>query len=198
MGSGERAHAESRAALQLLTKVLKSGIPETLAIKSINSILLLRSTEEIFATLDLALIDLQNGHSKFLKIGSNPSFIKRGRRVFMQDGGNLPIGMIEKFDVEVHSEQLKPGDLLIMMSDGLFDSVKQADNKEAWIQERICALETSAPQEVADLLLEQVIRQADGAIRDDMTVIVARVKQRLPQWSSIIASTSLETMDRAE
>lgn len=32
---------------------------------------------------------------------------------------NLPIGIINEFDVEVVSEQLKAGDLLIMMSDGI-------------------------------------------------------------------------------
>lgn len=32
---------------------------------------------------------------------------------------NLPIGIINEFDVEVVSEQLKAGDLLVMMSDGI-------------------------------------------------------------------------------
>ncbi|HET7658498.1 MAG TPA: stage II sporulation protein E, partial [Bacillales bacterium] len=54
MGNGERAHTESFETLKLLQKVLKSGIDETVAIKSINSILSLRTTDEIFSTLDLA------------------------------------------------------------------------------------------------------------------------------------------------
>ncbi|MFT8318650.1 MAG: stage II sporulation protein E [Sporolactobacillus sp.] len=198
MGNGERADAESKDTLQLLSKVLKSGIPETLAIKSINSILSLRSTEEIFATLDLALIDLQNAESKFLKIGSNPSFIKRGSQVFMQDGGNLPIGMIENFDVDVQSEQLKSGDLLIMMSDGLFDAPKAVENKEAWVKRKINELQTNDPQEIADLLLEEVIRVAGGYIEDDMTVIVARIRHHLPKWSSISSGIKERKIKRAE
>lgn len=185
MGNGARASAESKDTLQLLTKVLKSGIHETMAIKSINSILSLRSTEEIFATLDLALIDLQNAKSKFLKIGSNPSFIRRGRQVFMLDAGNPPIGMLDELDVDVRTEQLKSGDLLIMMSDGMFDAARNIENKEMWIKRKIKELETQNPQEIADLLLEEVIRVAGGRISDDLTVIAARIHHHLPKWSSI-------------
>ncbi|TGA96550.1 stage II sporulation protein E [Sporolactobacillus shoreae] len=189
MGNGERAGAESQETLQLLAKVLKSGIHETLAIKSINSILSLRSTEEIFATLDLALIDLQNAQSKFLKIGSNPSFIKRGNHVLMLDAGNLPIGMIEEFDVDARTEQLKSGDLLIMMSDGIFDAQKHIENKEVWVKRKIREMQTDDPQAIADLLLEDVIRVADGQINDDMTVIAARISHHMPKWSSISTGT---------
>ena len=60
MGNGERAHIESQETLQLLQKILQSGIEEKVAIKSVNSVLSLRTTDEIFSTLDLAMIDLQN------------------------------------------------------------------------------------------------------------------------------------------
>jgi stage II sporulation protein E len=198
MGHGERADMESKDTLQLLKKVLKSGIHETLAIKSINSILSLRSTEEIYATLDLALIDLQNATSKFLKIGSNPSFVKRGGRVFMLDAENLPIGIIRDFDVDVKTEQLKSGDLLIMMSDGIFDAPKHIENKEAWVKRKIKELQTNDPQEIADLLLEEVIRVGDGCIDDDMTVIAARINHHIPEWSAFSTDRSEKQFGRAE
>lgn len=198
MGHGERADMESKDTLQLLKKVLKSGIHETLAIKSINSILSLRSTEEIYATLDLALIDLQNATSKFLKIGSNPSFVKRGGRVFMLDAENLPIGIIRDFDVDVKTEQLKSGDLLIMMSDGIFDAPKHIENKEAWVKRKIKELQTNDPQEIADLLLEEVIRVGDGCIDDDMTVIAARISHHIPEWSAFSTDRSEKQFSRAE
>src|SRR5699024_11342704 len=81
MGNGVRANEESGETLRLLQQILQTGIPEKVAIKSINSILTLRSTDEIFATLDLAVLNLHNASAKFLKIGSTPSFIKRGREV---------------------------------------------------------------------------------------------------------------------
>ena len=38
MGNGERAHKESTETIQLLQKILHSGIDETVAIKSVNSV----------------------------------------------------------------------------------------------------------------------------------------------------------------
>ena len=44
------------------------------------------------------------------------------------EASNLPMGIIKEFDVDVVSEQLKAGDLLIMMSDGIFEGTKHIEN----------------------------------------------------------------------
>lgn len=185
MGNGERAHIESQETLQLLQKILQSGIEERVAIKSVNSVLSLRTTDEIFSTLDLAMVDLQNATVKFLKIGSTPSFIKRGGKVLKIQASNLPMGIIEEFEVDVVSEQLKAGDLLIMMSDGVFEGPKHVENYDLWMKRKIKELKTDNPQEVADLIMEDVIRSRSGFIEDDMTVVVAKIKHNTPKWASI-------------
>lgn len=185
MGNGEKAHRESQETLDLLKKILQSGIDEEVAIKSINSVLSLRTTDEIFATLDLAMIDLQDARAKFIKIGSSPSFIKRGDRVIKVQASNLPIGIVQDFEVDVVSEQLKAEDLLIMLTDGVLDDPQAAENGEAWLKRRLAEMETDDPQAVADLLLEDVIRQRSGKILDDMTIVVAKIKHNNPKWKSI-------------
>src|SRR5690625_855605 len=181
MGNGERANEESGETLRLLQQILQTGIPEKVAIKSINSILSLRTTDEIFATLDLAVINLHNAFVRFLKIGSTPSFIKRGDKILNIEAGNLPIGILPEFDIEIVSEQLRSGDILVMMSDGIFDGPKHVENKDMWIKRKIQSMQTDHPQEIADLLLEEVIRTKDGKIDDDMTVLVAKIVKNTPQ-----------------
>ncbi|MBS4193413.1 stage II sporulation protein E [Bacillus sp. FJAT-49705] len=185
MGNGERAHIESNETLQLLQKILQSGIEEKVAIKSVNSILSLRTTDEIFSTLDLAMIDLQNAGAEFLKIGSTPSFIRRGNKVIKVEASNLPMGILQEFEVDVVSEQLKAGDLLIMMSDGIFEGPKHVENFDLWMKRKISELKTEDPQDVADLIMEEVIRSRSGYIEDDMTVVVAKIKHNTPKWTSI-------------
>ncbi len=73
MGNGQRANEESEETLRLLQQILQTGIPEKVAIKSINSILSLRTRDEMYATLDLAVVNLHNAFVRFLKIGSAPS-----------------------------------------------------------------------------------------------------------------------------
>jgi stage II sporulation protein E len=187
MGNGERAHYESNETLQLLKKILQTGIEEKLAIKSVNSVLTLRTNDEIFSTLDLAVVDLQDASAKFLKIGSAPSFVKRGDKILTIQSSNLPIGIIDEFEVDVVGQQLKAGDLLIMMSDGIFEGPKHVENHDVWMKRKIKEIQTDDPQAVADLIMEEVIRTRSGHIDDDMTVVVAKIKHNTPKWATIPA-----------
>ncbi|UOQ49501.1 stage II sporulation protein E [Gracilibacillus caseinilyticus] len=185
MGNGDRAHEESTETLRLLQQILESGLHEQVAIKSINSILALRTNEEIYATLDLAMIDLHKAVVQFLKVGSTPSFILRNDAVETVEASNLPIGIIKEMDVEVVSTQLKAGDFLIMMSDGIFEGPKDIENVDLWLKRKLLDIDTKEPQAIADLLLEEVIRTQSGEIDDDMTVLVAEIKDNQPQWAPI-------------
>ncbi|WP_279589024.1 stage II sporulation protein E [Paenibacillus castaneae] len=184
MGNGERARQESSTALSILQQLLQSGMDEKLAVKSVNSVLLLRSSDEMFATVDLAIIDLYTAQTTFMKIGSTPSFIKRGNEVIPVTANNLPIGILQDIDVDFISMQMHSGDTLVMMSDGIYDAPGHAVNKELWMKRMISELATDDPQEMADALLEKVVRYHDGDIVDDMTVLVARIDKHLPEWAS--------------
>ena len=52
-------------------------------------------------------------------------------------------------------------------------------------ERKISELKTDDPQEVADLIMEEVIRSRSGYIEDDMTVVVAKIKHNTPKWASI-------------
>jgi len=184
MGNGERAHAESRTTLNILQQLLQSGMDEKLAVKTVNSVLLLRSPDEMFATIDVALIDQHTAGTTFLKIGSTPSFIKRGSEVITVSASNPPVGILQDIDVDLVSVRLKPGDILIMMTDGLFDAPGHALNKELWLKRVISEIRAEAPQDIADCLLETAVRYTHGEIRDDMTVVVARIERHLPEWAT--------------
>jgi stage II sporulation protein E len=184
MGNGVRARMESSAALSMLEQLLQSGIDERLAVKSVNSVLLLRSPEEMFATVDLALIDLYTAHATMLKIGSTPSFIKRGREIIPIAANNLPIGILHDIEIDLLRVQLQPGDTLIMMTDGILDSPGHAINKELWMKRVLQEMDDGDPQEIADALLDTALRQYPGGVKDDMTVIVTRLTRHQPEWAA--------------
>ncbi|MEK4362936.1 stage II sporulation protein E [Paenibacillus sp. FSL M8-0212] len=185
MGNGERARMESSAALNILEQLLQSGMDEKLAIKSVNSVLMLRSPEEMYATVDMALIDEYTAETTFMKIGSTPSFIKRGQEVIQVSASNLPIGIIKDIEVDLVTVQLQPGDILIMMTDGIYDAPGYAVNKELWMKRLIQEIDTDDPQDLADCLLESVIRYQQHEILDDMTVVVGKVEHFRPEWATL-------------
>ncbi|MFC3750564.1 stage II sporulation protein E [Paenibacillus sp. GCM10012306] len=185
MGNGERARMESSAALGMLEKLLQSGMDEKLAVKSVNSVLMLRSPDEFYATVDMALIDQYSAQTTFMKIASAPSFIRRGSEVIPVTASNLPIGIIQDMEVDLVTLQLHPGDILIMMTDGIYDAPGYAVNKEIWMKRMIQELEGDDPQDMADILLEKVIRYQGNEIHDDMTIVVSRIDHYHPEWSSL-------------
>lgn len=184
MGNGARARMESSAALSMLEQLLQSGIDERLAVKSVNSVLLLRSPEEMFATVDLALIDLHTAHATMLKIGSTPSFIKRGKEVIPIAASNLPIGILQDIEIDLLRVPLQPGDTLIMMTDGILDAPGHALNKEQWMKRVLTELKSDDPQDIADELLDTALRQYPGGVKDDMTVVVTRITKHQPEWAA--------------
>ena len=101
------------------------------------------------------------------------------------EANNLPIGIIPEFEVDVVNEQLMAEDIVIMMSDGIYDGPKFIENKDIWLKRKIREIETDDPQAIADLILEEVIRANDGRIDDDMTVFVAKIKHNTPKWKTI-------------
>ncbi len=93
------------------------------------------------------------------------------------ESSNLPMGIIQEFDVDIVGEQLKSEDILIMMSDGILDGPKHIEDTDVWLKRKIRELKTDDAQEIADLLLEEVVRTRSGAIEDDMTVVVTKVEK---------------------
>ncbi|WP_373558073.1 stage II sporulation protein E [Paenibacillus sp. XY044] len=185
MGNGERARLESSTALNILEQLLQSGMDEKLAIKSVNSILMLRSPDEIYATVDMALIDQYTAETTFMKIGSAPSFIKRGNEVIPVSASNLPIGIIQDIEVDLVTLKLQAGDIVIMMTDGIYDAPGYAVNKELWMKRMLQEIESNDPQHIADCLLEKVIRYQQNQIHDDMTVVVGKVEHYQPEWATL-------------
>jgi len=180
MGVGPRAALESRTTLSLLRRLLELGFGQELAIKTVNSILVLRSPGESFATVDLALIDLYNGQTDFIKIGAVPTFLLRGGRISQIKASSLPVGIIDDFEVVSQARLLEPGDVLVMLTDGVFEACSGAGGHGEWI---IKVLEDAAglpPQEMAELLLKLAQTGSGGVARvpDDMTVVVAGLERQ--------------------
>ncbi len=179
MGNGRKAQKESMRTLALLNKILQSGMDEVIAIQSINQLLALRQDFDMYATLDLAMIDLQSGKLQCVKVGAATSFVKRKKSVDTLTSSNLPIGIIQDVEVDKIDVSLGEGDLLIMMSDGIIE--KREDHVHALIQN----LGTTDPQAVADLLLDEAIIDHKQTIADDMTIIVARLDRFESKWQTI-------------
>jgi len=176
MGVGSQAALESSTTVSLLEHMFQAGFGKDMAVKTVNSILLLRAPDESFATVDLAVVDLHTGEVEFVKIGAAPSFIVGADTVSVVEGDALPVGIIREINFSVVVRKLAAGDLVVMVTDGVTDSYRGPLEKETWLGELLRDLPRTDPQQVADLVLQQARRAAGGSVPDDMTVLVGRIE----------------------
>lgn len=175
MGSGEKAARESMLTIHTLQHLLEAGFDKELALKTMNSMLLLKSQEEIFSTVDIAIINLDTGDASFYKIGAAAAFIKR------KDGtievikySTLPIGIIDKIKIEEIEVNMTEGDMIIMVSDGILDACNE-EEKLGWMQKVIGDITSKDPQTMSDLILNKAVSMYGNKEKDDMTVITAKL-----------------------
>ncbi|WP_312562168.1 stage II sporulation protein E [Anaerospora sp.] len=180
MGSGEQAAKESAMTIKFLERLLSAGYDVDVAVKTVNSMLMLRTPDETFATVDMAIIDTYSGEAEFLKIGSAPSFIKRVREVTTVQSASLPIGILHQIEIEPVRATLVNGDIIVMVSDGIVDALSRGVEKENWVANFLRRTNSTNPQEIADKLLCQAHELAGTNRRDDMTVLVARLVGKPP------------------
>jgi len=69
------------------------------------------------------------------------------------------------------------GDIVIMCSDGILESNIEYENKEIWVKNLLEEIETDNVQKIANILLAQSVDNGVGAIKDDMTVIVTKIRK---------------------
>ncbi|MGI6225765.1 MAG: stage II sporulation protein E [Peptococcales bacterium] len=175
MGNGPRASKESATAINLLEQLLAAGLSIKMAVDTVNSVLFLRSCEEIFTTIDLTVIDEVTGSVEFIKIGAVPSFIKRRTQVQAVKAKTLPVGIFQQVEPECFIYPVQVGDLIINMSDGVFEVLD--GNLDDWCRV-LQALPNDDPQTIANYIIELARKTLQGNLKDDLTVLVARIDYR--------------------
>ena len=171
MGSGEKASQDSEVVLDLMEKLIEAGYRPGAAANLVNSALITGGEEQNMSTLDICEVDLYDGVCEFTKIGAAASFIKRGHMVEQISGGSLPLGIFKGIESDCIRRRLMDGDYVFLMSDGIIDAIEDCDYKED-ICEILGNLEQENPKELAEALLQIVLRKTKGHIRDDMTILV--------------------------
>ena len=178
MGSGPEAMKSSKIAIKMLERLLTAGFEKDVSLKLINSTLSANTEEDMYATLDIEILDLYNGNMEFIKNSACPTYVKRGRNVQLLKSMSLPTGILNDVDLVVYDYDLREGDILVMCTDGVIDSNKEYLNKQLWLKYLLEDIETSDAQQIADIIIGEAIDNDFGNQKDDMTVLVAKIGKK--------------------
>ena len=112
MGTGTKAKKSSTQAIKMLENLLLSGFDKNISLELINRALI-NKNEEIFATLDIAIIDLYLGNIEFIKSGACPTYIKNNKKIQIIKANSLPTGMVETNQIETFDKDITSGDIML-------------------------------------------------------------------------------------
>ena len=177
IGTGRKANESSMQALAMLQNLLSSGFDKNSSIELITSSLISKN-EEIFATLDIAIVDLYKGTIEMIKSGACPTYIKKNKRVQIIKSNSLPAGMINQDNIQVFDTDIQSEQIMLMCTDGVLDSNIEYKNKELWIKYILEDIETKNTKKIADIILNEAIDNNFGKTKDDMSVIVCKFMQK--------------------
>ncbi len=176
MGSGARAGRDSRAAVNMLCALFSAGFDTETAVSLVNSTLVLKSAEESFATLDILLLNTRTLSGEFIKAGSAASFIRRDGKVHTFSAPSMPCGMLSSPEAARIPANFAPGDMIVMVSDGVQDPDCRALDT-AWLSDAIQNFSEEEPRVLSRHLLRLAKEKSGGKVRDDLTVLCALVTE---------------------
>lgn len=100
---------------------LTAGMQLTDIVTAVNSFFTHKHIGEKYATLILARIG-GNGELEYVNCGHIPPLIVSGEKVERPEHGNLPVGLLPGAEYSSARVQLKPGDRLILVTDGVTEA----------------------------------------------------------------------------
>lgn len=177
MGSGRQAAATSGLCALLLQKLLPvnvcSGTPVHATLDVLNGFLRgrnLRSASECSSTIDLCRLDLVECKVDFCKCGAAPTYVFRDGSLFKLRSRTVPIGIMDEVDVGRTEMELCPGDVIVMVSDGVTQGKEEYPELFEYVRTRIA---THSAEQLADAIID--FAEAEDSA-DDVSVVVIKVE----------------------
>ncbi len=170
MGTGSRAAIDSAMTAELFSRLIRAGLGFDCALSISNSAMLVKSTDESLATLDIVCVDRYTGRTEFMKAGAAATFVRHRGNVAQLERASLPVGILRDVKFSKAEASLEKGDIILMVSDGVLGE------NSGWIQQELKLWENSdSPQSLAEFIVESACERKLSKHRDDMTAVAVYI-----------------------
>ena len=149
-------------------------------IRRANKLLWESTSPEKFATLFYGILDATSHEFRYVNAGQEiPLILRCTPGPTRLDAGGVALGVVEQFDFEEGLTRFEPGDMLVIVSDGITEAMNPTE--ELFGRERMEELLAGLRGSDAATVMQQLISAArafagEAPQADDMTIVVVRRK----------------------
>jgi phosphoserine phosphatase RsbU/P len=166
--------ANVQATIRLLVSL---DLPAPDAISRANSFLCRSTPPEKFVTFFFSVLDPATNTLAFCNAGHNPPYLLSGEDCRMLQTQGVVLGIMDGFSYRQDSVDLRPGDLVVIFSDGVTEAVDLED--EEFGEERLLEVVRKHRAEPAESIVSAVVGAVErhGGKRaqyDDLTIVVIK------------------------
>jgi stage II sporulation protein E len=133
--------------------------------------MIMKSTDESISTADTVSVNLYTGTADFYKSGAAISFIRRGNEIFIIRQESLPLGIIRNISPAHSTVELSPGDIILLVSDGV------TSEDCGWINDELLSWSTNNMQDLASHICSLAVLRSDKHSRDDITAVALKISR---------------------
>ncbi len=161
---------ESRMTVSVMTRMIRAGLGSDAAVRMLNGLLITKSPEEIFATVDFLKINLFTGKAELVKLGAAQTFIKTHGTVKTVESRTTPLGIVGSCEIDKRTALLSDGDEVVMITDGICEECFPR------VRELMLSLGVTA-QDCAERIVAEAEKgkEDDPSRHDDKTVYVVKI-----------------------
>jgi len=175
-GKGPAAALLTSKILGIFSAFVSVGDSPEQTVDHINKVLTRRQIDARYATLLYGQLSA-DGKLMFCNAGHNPPLIYGADGLRRIETGGMPVGMFEMAPYSCDTITLKPGDTMVLYSDGVTEAHNVAG--EEFSEARLVQVMERYTRGSADIVLEQIINAvkefAHGAEQyDDVTALVVK------------------------
>ena len=178
-GKGQEAAAMTAAARHAIRVLARWNPDPADVLARANEVMLAEDYGERFVTAKLAYLRWDGARLR-VRLASaghpGPALVRPDGRVEWLGGGGLPLGLFPEAEPETEELELGEGDLLFFYTDGVTDA-RSADLRyfDEGLGEALAGLAGRSAGHTARVVQDLVCRFCQDDLRDDMTILVAKV-----------------------
>jgi sigma-B regulation protein RsbU (phosphoserine phosphatase) len=149
-------------------------------VSRINNLIYQNTDPEKYITFFYGCLDIQTFEFSYVNAGHNPPYlVHRDGSIRELHEGGIILGMLPDMPYEIGNCRLKPGDTLMMYTDGVSEAmnIKDEEFSETRLKEILVKFSSSmTAEQINDIMIQEIRNFADGAQQsDDITLLTLQI-----------------------